>query len=462
MFLRKKREEKKMFDNISLDDSNNDSNDDSKSSSEYMKITSIKKNEKNENKEEKDDKNDYKLQNYQNILTYNININNLTTEFPYFKNYDIQSILLHIYSYLNSNDLCKLSCTSKSFYISTMSPKLWKSLLLLDFMFDDNEIKLIKETPDNIIPPSTKNISLHSISCSASKSYYLKHLKVVNERINNAKITKLQLEKDRILEEKVKYVEYFLDFTSIRFYLPLPAAMIFSTLIMIGLKVDGKSLSIWVCLSPILFFCFYTIILSLITYITYKYRHNQSSLIRLLWTNLRGPIQFFYTQVANETSAPCYMMLSVCFLSLIQILFFGFKVSKSFDHSFHEDFSWEIVFLPIWLLFIVYLGIPFLGCARGGLAPFFAFLLLIWLPLLILFICLAIKLNGIEDHTHDKHIKISLMLIPFWIIEGIIMIAGFIGLVNGLHRYRKGFLDRDNLNERIGIYLFRILFVFFL
>jgi hypothetical protein len=259
------------------------------------------------------------------------------------------------------------------------------------------------------------------------------------------------MEQEQKLERRVQIIERFLDLTSIRIYLPLPAASIFSTLLLIGLRVDGDSLPVWVCLSPLLFFLVYTFFVSLIAYITYGYRHHSSSLIRSLWTNLRGPIQTFYTQVIQESKAAARVALLACLLFLFQIVMFGLKTSRSLGQPFHEKLDWGIVFLPLWLLFCLYLTIPLLECARGNLGPFFVTFGLLWIPLFILFVILTVKLNGIDDGTHDRKIKISLILIPFWILEGIIMTASLGGLVNGIHRYRQGFLDRDNFLERVGM-----------
>jgi hypothetical protein len=399
----------------------------------------------------------------QSLLQIQISRQDLSSEFPYLSRYDTQDLVLQILSYLNAKDLCSLARTSRSFYYSTMTPKLWKNLLLLDFMFDENETRRINEIPNTlpIFQQHQKNqqqqyrkrvlVEEEKSDTQNLKNYYTRQYQEVQIRIQSAKNIKLQMEREQKLERRVQWIESFLDITSIRIYLPLPFASIFSTLLMIGLRVDGDSLPIWVCLSPLLFFFVYTFFVSLIAYITYGYRHHPSSLIRSLWTNLRGPIQTFYTQVIQESKAAARVSLLACLLCLFQIVMFGLKTSRSIGQPFHEKFDWGIVFLPLWLLFCLYLCIPFLECARGNLGPFFVTLGLLWIPLFILFVVLTVKLNGSDDGTHDRKIKLSLILIPFWILEGIIMTAGLVGLINGIHRYRKGFLDRENFLERVGM-----------
>jgi hypothetical protein len=379
------------------------------------------------------------------------------SEFPFFSNYDSQPFTLQILSYLNARDLCQLSLTSRSFYHATLSTKLWKNLLLIDFMFPDEEIERISRTPNNFhtaSPPLIHSSSSRLASGDTLKGFYIQQMREVQIRIKSAKDLKLEIENERALERKVQSVESFLDFTSIRLCVPLPAASLFSTLLMIGLRVDGNSLPIWICLSPLLFFLLYTLFVSLLAFITFQYRHHQTPLIRSLWTNLRGPIHHIFTQALQESNTGARLSLTAWCLLLIQILFLGFKTSNSFNSSFHQTFDWGLVFLPLWLLFFLYLTLPAFGCTKGNLGPFFVIFGFFWIPFFILFVLLTVKLNGGDTHGSHRRMKISLILIPFWILEGVVMLTGLIGLVNGIHRYRKGFLDKDNLYERIGLSIF--------
>jgi hypothetical protein len=81
-------------------------------------------------------------------------------------------------------------------------------------------------------------------------------------------------------------------------------------------------------------------------------------------------------------------------------------------------------------------------------AAFIISLVLGWVPLFILCVCLVVKLNGIDHKNDDGNIRLALIFMPFWLIEGIIMMGSLVFLAVGINQYRRGFILR--IDEHIG------------
>ena len=88
----------------------------------------------------------------------------------------------------------------------------------------------------------------------------------------------------------------------------------------------------------------------------------------------------------------------------------------------------------MWLLFILYLISPAIGAFSAGPGPFFGLLTLVWVPMVILFVCLTVKLTGIEDHTKEGRMRLALIMMPFWFMEGLFMLGSLAGFINGVYR----------------------------
>jgi hypothetical protein len=81
----------------------------------------------------------------------------------------------------------------------------------------------------------------------------------------------------------------------------------------------------------------------------------------------------------------------------------------------------------MWVSFFLYLALPLYislrdSDAHGG---YIGGIILFWLPSLIFFICLVVKLSG-RDNLHLKTI-----FMPFWIIEGLFMATTLVYLCIG-------------------------------
>ena len=140
--------------------------------------------------------------------------------------------------------------------------------------------------------------------------------------------------------------------------------------------------------------------------------------------------------------------VTVIFMCLIQIIFIAMKLSPvGMSGNILSTINWGVIFLPSWILFII---CPFLGC--GEVPIIMGLMVTIWIPLLIILICITVKLDRQENHGHGPDIRMAYIFIPFWIIEGSCMILSLIFFFCALHNYRIGLNSR--LKEHFGKYFF--------
>eukprot|EP00602_Paraphysomonas_sp_CaronLab_P000355 CAMPEP_0185033646 /NCGR_PEP_ID=MMETSP1103-20130426/22777_1 /TAXON_ID=36769 /ORGANISM="Paraphysomonas bandaiensis, Strain Caron Lab Isolate" /LENGTH=426 /DNA_ID=CAMNT_0027569991 /DNA_START=25 /DNA_END=1302 /DNA_ORIENTATION=- len=378
-----------------------------------------------------------------------ISTDNLQPEFPRLAHVDSRPIVLHILEYLTAAEICNLSNVSRSLYVISQAPVIWKSLLLMDFSFEDSEVATIRDTP-NTVPERLCSSPIDTELAVASKAFYARQLRVVQSRINRAKEAKLRLLQECAVDRRIRVAECCLDSLMVRSFVPLPAGCIFVTLLMVALRADGLDVSIWFCLLPVLFLLTYHLFTVGITCLLHRYRHTSTASLAL-WTHLSSPAQYFYTHIASESVRAAQGACLVSVLLLLQMVVIGLKVASSTPTLLHESFSWGLVFTPLWMIFSLYLLLPVLGIANGNPGAYVAGLVFFWVPFFVLFVTLAVKLDGEESGQRSGRLRLALILIPFWIIEGIAMLGTLIGFLTGLQRYYRGFLDRENLLERGGV-----------
>jgi hypothetical protein len=257
------------------------------------------------------------------------------------------------------------------------------------------------------------------------------------------------------VDRKRMTIECLLDFSLLRLFIPFLLASLFSSMLLVALWIDGTvSGNICVCLSPFLGFLLYVMICSGINLFLYKnqsYNDDDHSVLGPLWTHVRGPIHFMYIQVFEEHNMSVVVSLVALILLLAQILLLGFKLSEDEVTSDHVKniLQWELVFSPLWLLFLLVLMSPCLGCMSISLfAIIFVF---VWIPFFILFVCLSLKLKGMERNTKTRNLRLALILIPFWIMEGGAMLGSLLALSEIVYRLRRDLRAYFSLIvERLG------------
>lgn len=168
-------------------------------------------------------------------------------------------------------------------------------------------------------------------------------------------------------------------------------------------------------------------------------RSNAVHVLYGLYANVRGPIKTFYDETLHGSPFLVACALIAAFMCLLQVIFLAVKLSPSSTSTpVIRAINWGVVLLPTWILFTVCL---LLVSIMEPAVLFLAFLLF-WLPLFILIVSLTVKLNGVQYHNKNARIRMALIFLPFWIIEGSIMAGSFFYLLFGLYSRQVGVIDR--------------------
>ena len=160
-------------------------------------------------------------------------------------------------------------------------------------------------------------------------------------------------------------------------------------------------MNVWVCAAPLLFYFVYLFLSMAVACCAYQQQSNAASILGGLWQDMRGPIKAVYMETLRELPRLAAYAVLILVLCTLQVILVALKLytqqqSSAGDGSFY--LAWAIVFVPLWVLFILFCMAPLLGCFGDTLSFLFMGLFL-WVPFVILFVCLTIKLTAEEDHT---------------------------------------------------------------
>ena len=337
-------------------------------------------------------------------------------------------LLTEILLFLNAKELCAVGTVSKSFRRAASLPLLWSELIKIDF---DPELS---DSED--LSQFTRNIG-HILSYQSSKSLYIRKYHEMRQRVNRCKESYVQQEVQRRREERVAICQRFLDITQVRVLIPLPFFAFFGFLVLLALQYDGYGLPAWSPFIPIFIFALFLLFSIAITCIIFRRRYRSASILFDLWNTLRGPIRFIYVETLGENRVAAKAIFVTVMLFILQTIFLVIKLAGYDDDAsrtasdISHKLSWGWVFVPSWCTFQLALFSPCLGCARAGVGAYIFFIILIWIPVFVLFVCLAVKLDREEFHPNSGgKLRLSLILIPFWIVEGSILAGTLAALVS--------------------------------
>jgi hypothetical protein len=167
-----------------------------------------------------------------------------------------------------------------------------------------------------------------------------------------------------------------------------------------------------------------------------------------MWDKMRGPIRIIFTEGLGESAVLTFLTCSYSFLFLIEIILLTFKFDTNSIVS--KNTNWATIFLPIWISYVLYAMLPVMIKLGEGFGGYVGGIILFWLPSLVFFICLTLKLSGIDKS--DKKFSMKVIFFPFWLLEGIFMISTFFYLCFGCTN-RQIRQDRSRLDENIETFL---------
>lgn len=244
------------------------------------------------------------------------------------------------------------------------------------------------------------------------------------------------MQAEALRSARVHSLEDILDLTQVRLILPLIIGCIFLTIILLCQRIDGLDISYWMCFIPLLVALLYTVLSFRVLQVVRKHQFSASHILRGLWTNFRSPLVFIYQELLGSQMSAVYGTIALLVLCILQVMLVATKLSPSTPQDIRDHFlPWGVVFIPIWLCFALYCALP---VAFRSIDPgaFVASIVLFYVPLFVFFVCLTVKLVGEQHHTGHRRIRLALMLIPFWILEALILLGSLMFLISGIDRYR--------------------------
>ena len=363
--------------------------------------------------------------------------------------------IFNILPYLTTVDLFTVLSISRHLQQVNFSSKYWKHFTNRDFCYPslqyvcpnlDPEYELLKLDADyDSYTNDNDDLNKESgVSYSDYRLNYVNRFYEMKERINRSRLNQELENKMSKLQGKVKNVECFLDLTQVRILIPLILSSLFSSIILFALYFDGMDINIWICASPILFAFFYLYVCMFIARLVYYNQANESSIFYNLWDNMRGPIRILYTEGLGESATFTYLIFSYTVLFLIQVILLTFKFDSTSIIS--QTLNWPTIFLPVWISYFLYLTLPLYVALQDGFGGYIGGIILFWIPSLVFFICLVVKLAGAAS---DKF-SLKVIFFPFWFLEGIFMISTLTYLCFGC----TGNIRQDNrLDENVETFL---------
>lgn len=187
---------------------------------------------------------------------------------------------------------------------------------------------------------------------------------------------------------------------------------------------SGAPLFVWLLY---LFGCVY------IVKLLYSNRYTETSILKGMWANFKGPVAYFFRDGVRDTMQFIYLSYAVLIILLLQVILICLKLSEGMSADFHENLDWGVVFIPIWLSFTACCVTPFF---RGLPEIITSLIIVLWIPLFVLFVCLTVKLDYLDVHDYkaSNRIKLSLVFIPFWIGEAILLFGSLAVLIFGISK----------------------------
>lgn len=268
--------------------------------------------------------------------------------------------------------------------------------------------------------------------------------RVLNHRqtITNRRVSQEHERNRQIQQRKVNKVERCVEFIHIRLVLPVFGTAVFLTVLFGALQLQGViQWNPWTLMTPLWVFFGLLFIAIVSACCSWHFRSTEESLLSGMWVKLRGPIRQIMEKILNENRA-AYASAIILFS-----LFLAFCLLVAAKSSSQLDWSWPVVFLPLWLSMTILACSPVIGwITRSKKEIHCFFMVFLWIPLLTQLVLVAIKLEK------PQSISLPVVLIPVWTFLAIGSCALCIGFSASMAR-------RSNVTEVMCACMLGLLFL---
>lgn len=374
----------------------------------------------------------------------------------------LSSLVPHLFSteilsFLNTRELSMFSQCSRRTHELSKDTYLWSCLYSRDF---DSEMPHL----DNEMFSST--LINRPLQCK-SKIEYMERYQRIMDSIALAKEDKIKAKLNLRRQHRINMLERCLDIVQLRLLTPLPFIASFTSILLFALHIDGLNISIWVCASPLLFVFFYATVCIVQIVQAHRLSSREASLYHGLWAYIRGPVHVVVKNVM-QFSFQTRIALLVFVMALAQVLLVAMKLSPNQAVQSHitRALPWGAVFLPVWILLIIYICMPYLGFCRRDATLHSLGTCFLWIPLTVLFTLLAVKLTyidgqsgGTSSSSGSSNVRLAEMFVPLWVVEIGNMLVSLVYLAFGAYKAACGLLGETSLRDYFGVFLSSWLFL---
>jgi hypothetical protein len=325
--------------------------------------------------------------------------------------------------YLNAEDVTQFSMVSKAFLRICSSNHLWNAMYRRDFFVDEFPDQQSETASQISIRPTLHSAVTFQTAAPTlfTKLLYVRRHREYFERIEAAKEDHAQTDMEAVRSARALLIENILDFSQARFIAPLVVGCIFLTIVLVAQKIDGLDIEYWMCFIPILVALLYIIVSCRVLQLVYINRHSEQSMFYNMWSNFRGPLVFIFDEIIVESSKVVQYFMFLVVLAVLQVMLVATKLSSATPDSIRSNLAWAVVFIPIWLLCVLHFVLPFLYSVNPG--AYISCTTVLFMPACIFMACLAAKLQAQEDHGGSGKIRLAVVLLPFWLVEGVALMS---------------------------------------
>jgi hypothetical protein len=329
--------------------------------------------------------------------------------------------IIQVATYLYAVDLLSVSRISKHFNAISKQPLIWQYYAYRDFQLPISKPNVLQNNTKKGPQSGGKKETDENITI---QQQYMNHYQQYKQKILNNKTETIDVEYEVKRVALSQYVGNLIDISQFRLATPTVFASIFLSITLFCQKVDGLNIPYWSCAIPATIGCLYVIFSFIMIKKIHDENYNSKSIFKGMFDELAGPLVYTYKDSYYYSSESMWYTIIMISLTILQLLFLIIKLSSFIPMSTREDFSWGLVFLPMWIYRVVFWYSFFQldedEPEEEGL--WYAMLIGFWIPFVIFFICLTIKLEYNDDGK--GHIRLVYMLIPFFLIEGMILLVG--------------------------------------